>query len=209
MIRCNSSSVAPAAFIFVILTVTPGFCQEAIQFEVGVQGGMPLRPTLDDAFCCTTGVAFTSIIPDNASYTAGISAGIVLADRFHITFGAMYTPVSFRNIGTSCCPITHPSTEIHGASWEFPALADYRWLSGRLRPFSGGGFVIHNTMTRGMSQAPAPVISGGVEWRYRSFVLRPEFRYTHYPDERGSSVLVQRPRHQEQILVGIVYRRQR
>jgi hypothetical protein len=133
----------------------------------------------------------------------------VLVDRFHITFGAMYTPVSFRMRWTTCCPTTYPTTEFHGTSWEFPVLADYRWLSGKLRPFSGGGFVIHSSMTRGPNQAPAPVFSGGVEWLHGSFVLRPEFRYTHYLDSSGSEVLVQRPRHQKQILVGISYRIQR
>jgi hypothetical protein len=69
--------------------------------------------------------------------------------------------------------------------------------------------VVHNTMTDGPNQAPAPVASGGVELLYRSFVFRPEFRYTHYLSSSGFDVLVQRPLHQKQILFGISYRIQK
>jgi hypothetical protein len=193
--------------IFTLLTAIPVFGQSTVSIEVSAHAGVPLNHTLEQAFCCTTGVGFIHYEPDDASYLAGLSAGVVLRDRIHISFGAMYMPVSFKSVGTSCCPLSHPEARVHGTSWEFPLLADYRWLHGSLRPFSGGGVVLHNRTTGGSNQSPAPVISGGLEWINGRFALRPEFRYIHYPREPGSDVAVGRPATQLQLMVGFTYRR--
>jgi hypothetical protein len=123
--------------ILVALVVIPTFAQTPLRIEVGAYGGAPLNGTLQSNFCCTTGAAFFRYETEDASYLTGLSVGMVLHDRIHAAFGAMYMPVSFRSIGTTCCPIAHPITNTHGTSWEFPLLGDYRWLSGAVRPFSG------------------------------------------------------------------------
>src|SRR5436190_2682114 len=110
--------------VITLLTVVPGFGQTPISIEVSTHAGVPLNHTLNQAFCCTTAAGFIHYEPDDASYLAGLSAGVLLHDRVNIAFGAMYMPVSFRSIGTSCCPISHPETSEHGSSWEFPLLAD-------------------------------------------------------------------------------------
>jgi len=192
--------------ILTVVAVIPMFAQSPVSIEVGVYGGVPLNHTLQSNFCCTTAAAFFHYETQDASYTTGASAGVVLYDRIHVSFGAMYMPVSFRSIGTTCCPLANPITTTHGTSWEFPLLGDYRWLSGAVRPFSGGGLVVRNRISGGDDQAPAPVVSGGVELLVRhSFVIRPEFRYIHYAEERGSNHSVGRPSTQTQFLIGVAY----
>jgi hypothetical protein len=194
-------------FLLAFLAVVPGFSQSPVAIEVGIHGGAPIAANLESAFCCTTGAAFVRVEPRDASYAGGLSAGVVLSDRFHFSFNATYMPVSFLTIGTTCCPIANPSFNTHGSSWEFPVLFDYRWLSGSLRPFTGGGLVVYNRTTGGEKQSPAPAISAGVEWVKGPIVIRPEFRYIHYAESRGSDISVARAQEQRQILLGIIFRR--
>jgi len=190
--------------IVVALAVIPTFAQRPVSIEVGAYGGLPLDHTLQSNFCCTTAIAFFQYEPKDASYITGMSAGVLLYDHVHVSFGAMYMPVSFRSL--TAFPLTIPVTSTHGTSWEFPLLGDYRWLSGAVRPFSGGGIVVRNRISGGDDQAPAPVISAGVEWVRHSFVIRPEFRYIHYPEAIGPNGSVGRPGSQPQFLVGFMYR---
>jgi hypothetical protein len=193
--------------ILTAVTVIPTFAQRPVSIEVGAYGGVPLNRTLEPTFCCTTAAAFFHYETQDASYTTGVSAGVVVYDRIHASFNAMYMPVSFRSIGTTCCPLANPVATRHGTSWEFPLLGDYRWLSGAVRPFSGGGLVLHNRISGGDDQGPAPVITGGVEFLLRrSFVIRPEFRYIHYSEEFGPNHSIARPSTQTQFLIGVAYR---
>ena len=193
-------------FLVILFSVMPAFAQGTVQIEATAYGGAPVYDSLKSAFCCTTGTAFVSYRPDSASYVAGLSSGVVLNDRLHVTFGAVYMPVSFVRRSTTCCPIANPETTEHGTSWEFPLLADYRWLKGSVRPFSGGGLILVSRLTRGPDQAPAPVVSGGVEWVHNAFAIRPEVRYIYSPQRPGSDVAVQRPENQFQILIGFTFR---
>jgi hypothetical protein len=197
----------PVICIVALLAVVPALAQEGIQIEAGVLGGIPLNRSLQQSFCCTTASAFVHYEPSAAAYVTGLSGGAVLNDWLHVAFGAMYMPVVYRGFGTTCCPISHPSSSHSGAAWEFPLLADYRWLSGSIRPFSGGGIMIYNSTTGGENQSPAPVVSAGFEWLRGSFVVRPEFRYIRYRESFGSSVDVGRPANQTQLVIGIFYRR--
>ena len=189
-----------------LVVAIPALGQDRISIDVGASGGVPLAHTLRSTFCCTTATAFVSIQTNDASYTMGLTGGAVLRDRIHISFSAMYMPVSFRSIGTTCCPLAHPIYNRHGTSWEFPLLADFRWLKGSLRPFSGGGMMLVNRTSAGENQSPAPVVSGGVEWLRHGWVVRPEFRYTHFPESFGSNISVGCPSNQAQLLLGILYR---
>jgi hypothetical protein len=190
--------------MFILLGAIPAFAQGPFQIEVSAYGGVPLNSTLTQAFCCTTATGFVAYQPENAHYVVGLSSGVVISDRLHVTFGATYLPVSFIRIGfTPTATLNEPA---HGTSWDFPLLADYRWLKGSVRPYSGGGLVVLSRVTEGPNQALAPVITGGVEWVHRTFAIRPEFRYIHFPDGSGSDVHVQRPQNQYQVLVGFAFR---
>jgi len=189
------------------LGVIPAFAQRSVHIEGSVHGGVPMYEPLVQAFCCTTGTAFVSYSPDASNVVAGFSAGVVIHDRIHITFGAMYMPVSFIARGTTCCPLSHPESTVHGTSWDFPLLGDYRWHKGSVRPFTGGGLIVLSRTTRGPDQTPAPVISGGVEWVHQAFAIRPEVRYIHYPDQSGSDVAIERRSNQVQVLIGFTFRK--
>ena len=178
-----------------------------MNIEVGVYAGVPLKSTLKDAFCCTTAAGFIHNEVEDASYVVGASGGILLRDRFRFTFGATYMPVEFRTIGTSCCPISHPVSPKHGTAWEFPLLADYRLQVGPLRPFGGGGLVLYNRTTGGEDQSPSPMVSGGIEWQVRQFVIRPELRFIRFTTSSGSNIHVSRPPSQLQLLLGFAFRK--
>jgi hypothetical protein len=193
--------------ILIVLGAPPVFSQSAVGFDMTLHAGVPLNDTLQPAFCCTTAAGFISHETDSASYLAGLSAGVLLRDRIQVTFGAVYIPVSFRTIGTTCCPIRNPVSPRRGTSWEFPLLGDYRWLSGSFRPFTGGGLVLANRTTGGKNQSPSPVLNGGVEWSKNRILVRPELRYIHFPADPGSDIAVGRPRTQLQFLVGVGLRR--
>ena len=67
--------------------------------------------------------------------------------------------------------------------------------------------MLHNRISGGDDQGPAPVVTGGVEFLLRrSFVIRPEFRYIHFPEEFGPNSSVGRPSTQTQFLIGVAYR---
>ena len=114
------------ASMLIAVAVIPTFAQRQVSIEVGAYGGAPLNHTLQSNFCCTTATAFFRYETQDASYTTGVSAGIVLHDRIHVSFGAMYMPVSFSRIGTTCCPLANPISTTHGTSWEFPLLPTNR-----------------------------------------------------------------------------------
>jgi hypothetical protein len=120
-------------YIVAALVGIPAFAQTPVKIEVGAYGGVPLNSTLQQNFCCTTGTAFAHYETEDASYITGLSAGVLVFDRIHVAFGATYMPVSFRAVDTICCPLATRTTPIHGTSWEFPMLGDYRWLSGAVR----------------------------------------------------------------------------
>jgi hypothetical protein len=192
-------------FLLTLLSGIPAFAQGSFQIEVSAYGGVPVGSTLTNA---DTNFKGGSNLPDDAHYLVGLSSGVVISNRLHVTFGATYMPVSYvhQNSALVPPPNTLTSHTVHGTSWDFPLLADYRWLKGSVRPFSGGGLVVLSRITDGPNQVPAPVISGGVEWVHSTFAIRPEFRYAHFPDREASDVAVQRPPHQYQILVGFTLR---
>lgn len=187
--------------IGLILFVSIATHAQGLQIEVVGHGGIPLNDTLQPEQSSGGAGLFVRRKTDRAAYMTGVSAGVVIRDRLHLAFGAMYMPVSFTTT------VSTATGHTPGTSWEFPLIADYRWGSGVLRPFSGGGFVLYNRTTAGENQAPAPVLSGGIELSKISLVIRPELRYIHYPDSSRSSVSVGRPSNQFQLLIGIGFRK--
>lgn len=64
---------AAGFFIAAVLCCVPAFAQESFNVEFGAHAGMPLNHTLESAYCCTTGTAFISYQPSDASYLVGVS----------------------------------------------------------------------------------------------------------------------------------------
>lgn len=151
---------------------------------------------------------FVQIQTDSAPYVTGVSAGVLLRDRLHLAFGAVYMPVSYTWSAATCCPVSRAVAHTRGTSWEFPLLGHYRWGSGDLRPLSGGGFVLYNRTSGANKQSLAPVVSGGVEWSRGLMAIRPELRYVHFP-YRYVGIGIDRPPNQFQLLIGVGFRKQR
>jgi hypothetical protein len=185
--------------------------QDRFTIEVTAHGGVPLNDSLQSNICCGGASVFSRQEIDQAKYVVGVSSGVVLHDRLRVEFGAFYMPVSFRNILTF--PTTSPPTvtPVHGAAWEFPLLADYRWMRGNLRPFSGGGVVLHDTLSgrfeSNPDQSPSPVFRGGVEWIRGRMAIRPELRWILYKQTASSTNQeIGRPENQLEFLVGFTFR---
>jgi hypothetical protein len=160
------------------------FGQRAPAIEVSVLAGVPLD-VVQSNICCSTASFVHQEVSSN--YVAGASFGVLLTEKWRVEFGASYMPFSYRTTGTTCCPISHPVNTTHGTAWELPALVTYRWSNSGLRPFSGGGFVVHDATSGSPSQAPAPVIRGGVELGKERWAVRPEFRYVFYSQRADST----------------------
>jgi hypothetical protein len=190
-----------------LVLLMPAFAmaQNPVAIEVTAYAGVPIGSTLESNICCSTAM-FVQHELDAAGYAGGLAAGVLLYDRVRIELGAVYMPVSFRIVRTECCPVSRPVSSRRGASWELPLLAAYRWRVGALRPFAGGGLVVHNTTSYGRSQAPAPAFNWGVEWGRSRFAIRPEFRFIHYPQSSSSAQDVGRPSFQAQFLFGFSFR---
>jgi hypothetical protein len=189
------------------LFFTAKLCAQNIPaIEVSVFAGVPIQDVVQSNICCLAS-AFSSQQIEKPKYVAGASWSVLLTDRWRVEFGASYMPFSYRTTITTCCPMAHPVFTTHGTAWEFPALVTYRWTHWSVRPFSGGGFVVHNPTSGGANQSPAPVLRGGVEWARERWTFRPEFRYIHYPDASSSTdQRIGRPPTQMQVLLGLSVR---
>jgi len=183
--------------------------QNLPSFEITAIGGRPLNNVIQSNIpSAASGFASQEIDPQ--TYLLGVSAGVVIRDRWRMEFGATYMPVTFRTtVANPGVPLPPPfrtttTTTTHGTAWEVPASVVYRWMSGSIRPFSGGGLVVWNGTTTGVNQSPAPLVRGGIEWNHGRISIRPEFRYIHYPQK--ASTFLGRPSTQTQILVGFAVR---
>jgi len=192
----------------ILFAAIAAHAESPLQIEVIDHGGIPLNDTLRNATSVGSAANFVHIQTDRAPYITGVSAGVLLRDRLHVAFGAVYMPVSYTWGGQTCCPVSWAEAHTRGTSWEFPLLGHYRWGSGDLRPLSGGGFVLHNR-TSGVNKQPlAPVVSGGVEWSRGLMAIRPELRYVHFP-YRYVGIGIDRPPNQFQLLIGVGFRKPR
>jgi hypothetical protein len=191
---------------FVFLVPCKLFAQDRPSFEIGAFAGRPLNNVVQSNICCLAS-AFSSQQMDRTEYLLGLSAGVVLYDRLRLEFGATYMPISFRTTIARCCPLSNPTFATHGTAWEFPIIAAYRWMHGSIRPFSGGGWVIHNITSTTAAQSPAPLVAGGVEWVHGRLSFRPTFRYIHYPQYASSTnQAIGRPSNQSEVLLGASFR---
>src|SRR5688572_6045308 len=81
--------------IGLILCVSIATQAQGLQIEVVGHGGIPLNDTLQPEQSSGGAGLFVHRQTDRAAYMTGVSAGVVIRDRLHLAFGAMYMPVSF------------------------------------------------------------------------------------------------------------------
>jgi hypothetical protein len=197
--------------LFLLLAPLNLPAQNVTSLEITAYAGRPLNKVVQSNIPSSAAPYFSQEI-DSQSYLLGLSAGVTVRDRWRIEFGATYMPISFRTTAITGLPLPPPflrttTTPTHGTAWEMPASGVYRWMSGSIRPFSGGGLVVWNRTTTGVSQSPAPMVRGGIEWNHGRISIRPEFRYIHFPQKDTSTTWsLGRPATQTQILLGFAVR---
>jgi hypothetical protein len=164
------------AVLLMILPYARG--QERIEFDFGLRTGVPFTVPFESSLTGAAAV-FSSQAFSRPSVAVGPTFAVVVHDRIAIQFDALYKRSTFSNsffTGTSSV-----SSSQRLSSWEFPLIADYAMLKGPLRPFGGGGFLLSDTYSeRFLSQLPAYIINGGLDWRVSRLVIRPELRYTRW-----------------------------
>jgi hypothetical protein len=196
--------------IVVLTTLIPpfGYAESKLELELGAAAGVPIGNPFapDPILCCGVTSHFVHQEIEHTSYAAGPFIAIHPFHRIRVSFGAVYMPVGFTTTSTTCCPLSFPSQATHGAAWEFPLLGDYEFLRGPIRPFAGGGLVLGTTLSGGQSQPGAPIVNGGVEWRYGRMSVRPEYRIAFYstPSQSNGFKIIRDSG--QQFLVGFSFR---
>lgn len=197
--------------LFFLLSLAPTtlFAQAPVQLEFTAFSGLPMNDVVKSNICCGPASVLSSERIHAPSYLAGASAGVLLHDRIRIDFGVTYMPFSWETT-LFCCSSNSPTTTVsHGKAWELPLLAAYRWKHGPIRPFAGGGFLVHTTMSSSspLESHPGPVARGGFDWEFGRFAIRNEFRYLYFPQTASSTnQSVGRPRNQMEVLLGLTFR---
>jgi hypothetical protein len=202
-----------------------GLSQNRLALEVGVRGGLPFTSTMKSELTGLAGTLWSQAY-DRSPFSVGPTVTALLYDRVAVELSSLYKPVRGRGSGSS---LTFPATSsTHGASWEFPLVADYRFATAPIGIYLGGGLVIGQFTTgttetrttstqtgattvqssefRGFSsQLPAFVVNGGLEWRSGRVAIRPELRYTHW-SAVSQSTIAARHTNQFEYQIGFSFR---
>jgi hypothetical protein len=103
-------------------------------------------------------------------------------------------------------------------------MANYRFLSGAVRPYAGAGLVLLRSVsaTRQLTDIipipktlvnrfsgdegfPAYTAQAGLEWKHAHFLIRPEARYSYWRNLSTSFSQIMQQRNQVELLVGFAY----
>jgi outer membrane protein W len=217
-----------AAISFSLLFGSLLFGQTGVNFDFGARAGVPITKPLarSEALCCFT---FTDAIA--RTFIAGPAFGVTFFDRMRVEFDGLHRP--WREVEEDStfptAPVTTVSTtRIDGTIWDFPVTANYRFLSGAIRPYAGAGLVLLRSVsaTEQMTRAPgtspgtipltfvnrfsgdkgfpAVTAQAGLEWKHAHFVIRPEVRYSYWRNLTTSfGPIIQK--NQVEFLVGLAF----
>jgi hypothetical protein len=183
--------------------VTPAFSQ---LLSVGVKAGAPLT----DAFSTSTDFSHGT-----RRYVVGGTAEVRLPFRLSIELDALYRRIGF-DYSFKSLDLGYFSSRTTADQWDFPLLAKYEILRGRVRPMVDAGPVLRHlsgidetsnyltfypsftTAVSGSTQSnnsvylrnrnsPGFSVSGGVSFKWRPLKVCPEIRYTRWGNEAFSS----------------------
>ena len=138
--------------------------QRRLEFDFGVRAGAPVHMTLESQFFQTPGWVFRESI-ERPKFTVGPTLGVIVYDRVLVQFDALYKSV--RYVTDITAPFGSSINTARGSSWEFPLMLDYRFFSGSMRPYAGGGMVVGQT-TSGTTETRSTSASTGTETRFQS-----------------------------------------
>ena len=191
-------------YLFLIFAMAPSVAgQNRFELDFGGLAGVPFTVPLESRL---TGAAsiFSSQAFSRPPASGGLMFAVVVHDRLFIQLDTLYKRMRFNNSYFNGVSYSSSSTIV--SSWEFPLIADYAFLQGPIRPFGGGGTLLGEKLSGSfISQLPAYVINGGLEWRMSRLVIRPELRYTRWAPVSQSTGEARR-QNQFEYLVGFSFR---
>ena len=165
--------------------------------------------------------------------TIGPAASVMLYDRVEVRFEAMRRRFGYQIRRDLVIPSTieqHSVSSTRGHFWEYPLLATHRFSSGPLRPFAGGGLSLGTSgsyttelqststtqppggpvtttsfdrRTLNLTSRTAYYVVGGLDGRTSYVSIRPEFRYTRFPNDSNSGAETIFQPNQFEFLIGI------
>lgn len=225
-------------FLFAISDIAAA--QSLVEAGLGIRGGILTNETFQaHALCVDTACAFvsSSFSADQISGTVGPAVNVLLHERVEVRFEAVR-----RNFGYQVRSDVFEGPQrslvlesTKGHLWEYPLLATYRFRSGPIQPFAGGGFgfgttgagttttqdtttinqpgVTVSTTTVTRTAAPVPnvipfYLAAGIDGRVSHVSIRPEFRYSHFPVDQTSGAETLFKVNQFEFLVGMSFQLQ-
>src|SRR5205823_2692387 len=100
---------------------------------------VPFTVSLDSQLT-GAGAVYSSFAFERSKFSVGPAVTAVVFDRVAIEFDAIHKPVRFRSSFYN--PSAIPIDTTRASSWEYPLIADYRFRSGPVRPYGGGGMLL-------------------------------------------------------------------
>ena len=201
------------------------------RIEVGVKVGAPVTSAFDTGseFHIDFGESATSA---TRRYTVGPMIGVRLPHRLSLELDALYNPLGFDRQSKSFGLIfMHVRTTAD--SWEFPVVAKFRLLPlPAVSPYVAGGVSFRHisrvsTVTErsldlggsgasirstgsdseilGARSGRGGVVGVGVELHLAFLHFSPEFRFTHWREDRNPDPLLHSHQNQAEVLLGATF----
>lgn len=237
----QAASCANSDYLFCAVRIAHG--QNLVEAGFGIRGGLLLNKSFQGSQNCV-GIECIISTPDKLYETAGPSVDVLLYNRVEVRFEAVHRRFESQvQNDTIVLPYINGGINQNGGEtltvettqgklWAYPLLATYRFISGPIRPYAGGGFSLGITGTRrtetvitrtilqlsGVPAAPTTTVlrssgslsSGapyylvaGIDGRISRLSIKPEFRYSHsFVDQAVSEQVLLKP-NQLEFLVGV------
>lgn len=163
------------------------------QVHFGVKVGAPLAAVTEGPF------AFPGGLNRNFWWTVGPVVEVHLPLRLGIEFDVLYRRVGFRE--------GFRGFEVRGKVWDFPLLATYRFRTGFIEPYLGGGWTYRHLgalLQEPGSKSNGAVVAAGLRIGSKPIKFSPEFRYTHWPN-KDIQPSFRTKKNQIEALIGITF----
>lgn len=178
----------------------------ARRFAFGVVAGGYLNSDFKSHYIPTPGFNPDIVESEAGGYIVGPFVNVRLIPHFSVEAAALYKPLhykqaaSFRNgavLGFA------PATVV---TWQFPILAKYEFVPGRVRPFieAGPSFRTAGNLNQSDPSRVGVTIGAGLTTRWSKVALAPRVRYTRWANDPWSANVRTRA-DQIEFLVGISY----
>jgi hypothetical protein len=123
-----------------------------------------------------------------------------------VEIDALYRPMNLTMAGVRPDGSLHSISPATVVTWQFPALAKYRFGSRSLRPFieTGPSFRVAGNLNNAAPSAYGGTAGAGVEAHAGRLKFGPVVRYTHWAADAGSAGS-RTKRNQAELLLGLSF----